>query len=251
MLDGVVHILDDSESFRRSTAWWLEGLGCTVREHAEPEPALAELARAPGERPCCLLLDVRMPAMSGLDVHDWLAAHDVRMPVIYMTGHGDVPLAVAAMRKGALTFLEKPLDESALLAAIEAAFASPAATSAAPAARSDAPSRADGAAPDATTARDAVTSERHGTAADTPFDRDAVLREAARAAGLTTRETEVFELLLARDASSREIGELLGVAMKTVEAHRSKVLRKFNVRSTGQLVREVLSDVRHGREERP
>lgn len=249
MLDGVVHILDDSESFRRSTAWWLEGLGCTVREHAEPEPALAELARAPGERPCCLLLDVRMPAMSGLDVHDWLAAHGVRMPVIYMTGHGDVPLAVAAMRKGALTFLEKPLDEAALLAAIEAAFANPAAT----AARDGAPLRADGATPDATGESDVGAPERHGAAvADAaPLDRDAVLREAARSAGLTSRETQVFELLLARDASSREIGELLGVAMKTVEAHRSKVLRKFNVRSTGQLVREVLSDVRHGREERP
>ena len=118
-----VYILDDNDDFRRSTAWMLEAYDYEVMDFATAEPALDAMARHIKNHIECLLLDVRMPGMSGLDVHDLLNSRGIAIPVIYMTGHADVPLAVEAMKKGAVTFLEKPLQTEALEKALDVAFA--------------------------------------------------------------------------------------------------------------------------------
>ena len=121
MTTRTVYIVDDNADFLHSTAWWLQGAGFDVECFGDPNEALAVLQTP---RPdACLLLDVRMPGMSGLEVHERLRQREVPLPVIYMTGHGDVPLAVEAMRKGAVTFIEKPFAEEALESALALAFA--------------------------------------------------------------------------------------------------------------------------------
>ncbi|MBI1682735.1 response regulator transcription factor [Caulobacter hibisci] len=117
---GAVCLVDDHGEFRQSAAWWLESLGYAVQAF---DGARAFLDAGEPPAGACLLLDVRMPDMSGLELLDALKARGCQRPVIFMTGHGDVPLAVEAMQKGAVTFLEKPFQEAALEAALERAFA--------------------------------------------------------------------------------------------------------------------------------
>ncbi|PLR27307.1 DNA-binding response regulator [Caulobacter zeae] len=117
---GAVCLVDDHGEFRQSAAWWLESLGYAVSTF---DGARAFLDAGDPPPDACLLLDVRMPDMSGLELLDALKARGCERPVIFMTGHGDVPLAVEAMQKGAITFLEKPFQEAALEAALERAFA--------------------------------------------------------------------------------------------------------------------------------
>jgi FixJ family two-component response regulator len=123
-----IYVVDDNHEFRDSLRFWLEGFGCQVRDWGDPRDALQSLARvAVGTawpESTCLMLDVRMPELSGLDLHDALRERGIHLPVIYMSGHADVPLAVAAMQKrGAISLLEKPLDDAALSAALDRAFA--------------------------------------------------------------------------------------------------------------------------------
>jgi FixJ family two-component response regulator len=118
-----IYIVDDNTEFRRSAQWWLASAGYSVVDYADPADALVDLQAHPPPGPACLLLDVRMPGMSGLDLHDRLRARGVQLPIVYMSGHGDVPLAVQAMQKGAVSFIEKPFAEAALEAALERAFA--------------------------------------------------------------------------------------------------------------------------------
>jgi FixJ family two-component response regulator len=118
---GAVCLVDDHGEFRESAAWWLESLGYAVSTYDDPRTFLDA-----GDPPAgsCLVFDVRMPGMSGLELLDALRARGCERPVIFMSGHGDVPLAVEAMSKGAVTFLEKPFREAALEAALKKAFAS-------------------------------------------------------------------------------------------------------------------------------
>jgi len=120
-VSGAVCLVDDHGEFRESAAWWLESLGYAVSTFDDPRTFLDA-----GDPPAgsCLLFDVRMPGMSGLELLDALRARGCDRPVIFMSGHGDVPLAVEAMSKGAVTFLEKPFREAALEAALKKAFAS-------------------------------------------------------------------------------------------------------------------------------
>lgn len=120
-----IFIVDDNDEFRRSACWWLASAGYEVVDWGDPEAALAALQADPPSRPACLLLDVRMPQMSGLVLHERLRAAGVALPVVYMTGHGDVPLAVQAMQNGAVSFIEKPLADDALEAALVRAFEPP------------------------------------------------------------------------------------------------------------------------------
>ncbi|MDH7452999.1 response regulator [Luteimonas composti] len=124
MASARVYLVDDNDGFRDSTAWLLETAGF------EPQPypsAAAFLSAYEGERHGtheeCLVSDIRMPQMSGLQLQDELIRRGIRLPLVFVTAHGDVPLAVEAMRKGAANFLEKPFTEQALLHAIQAAFA--------------------------------------------------------------------------------------------------------------------------------
>jgi two-component system response regulator FixJ len=121
-----VFVVDDNDDFRNSVAWMLRGEGYQTIEFDSVNVAINALKTAakPDLENSCLLLDVRMPEMSGLEFHDELKKQAVTIPVVYMTGHADVPLAVEAMKKGATTFLEKPLDKQQLTNAIENAIES-------------------------------------------------------------------------------------------------------------------------------
>lgn len=204
-----VVLVDDNPDFRETAAWWLESLGYAVTTYEEAAACLAALDDDPGAiGEACLLLDVRMPQMSGLQLLDALRARGVDRPVIFMTGHGDVPLAVEAMRRGALTFLEKPFPEAALEEALHAAFARAPATTAVPAV----------AAPDPATRRDFQAGVER----------------------LTVREREVMELVVAGHAN-KVIAYKLGISHKTVELHRSRVMAKMKAGSITHLVRMAMS----------
>jgi two-component system response regulator FixJ len=115
---GAVHIVDDDEPLRRALQRLLRSVGYTAITYGTAAAVIDAAPRLSG----CLLLDLRMPDMSGLDVQAQLVTRGIRLPVVVVTGHGDVPSAVQAMKAGALDFIEKPFDEERLLAAIEAAF---------------------------------------------------------------------------------------------------------------------------------
>ena len=200
-----MHILDDNAAFRASTAFLLESLDYDVREHAEPVAALPVLLDEGKRQPSCLLLDIRMPGMGGLDVHDALDAEGSDLPIIYMTGHGDVPLAVAAMKKGAFTFLQKPLDPDALVAALDAALA-----------------------PEIQCCRGALAS------------RDSVRRTRELLAGLTRRELQVVRGIAA-DMSNKEMASSFHLALKTVELYRARAMKKLGARNAAHLMRLVTS----------
>ncbi len=202
---SLVFILDDNEAFRSSTAWMLESMGYAVRAHADQATAVQELTLVPESHAYCLLLDVRMPGMSGLDVHDLLLEKKVRVPVIYMTGHGDVPLAVTAMGKGAVTFLEKPLNEQALVGAVDDALA--------------------------------LSHQRLPYAR---MEQGEIAETRARRESLTPREKEVLALLF-EDMSCRDMADELDISVKTVEVHRARVLNKFGVRTVAHLVRLLMT----------
>lgn len=128
-----VHLVDDNEAFRRSTAWLLESAGFRVHTYASAPEFLHATARAPLAG--CLVSDIRMPNMSGIELQEELNRLDVRLPLIFVTAHGDVPLAVEAMRRGATDFIEKPFDSDTLIGAVQRAIA------AAPAAEDDGAAR--------------------------------------------------------------------------------------------------------------
>jgi two-component system response regulator FixJ len=213
-----IFLVEDNDAFRESAAFWLEGLGHTVRAFAAPNDCLAELAGSEASRSTCgcLLLDVRLPEMSGLDLMEELRANGVEAPVIFMTGHGDVALAVEAMRRGALTFLEKPLAPAAIETAIRQAFEDAAAPPK-PAARR---SNSDG----AQSARPAAPSPEYQSRIDR----------------LTAREREVMDLLVA-GCMNKVVAHKLGISHKTVELHRSRIMTKMQAVSLPHLLRMALT----------
>ena len=213
-----IYMLDDNASFCATAKWWLSGAGYEVFDFQEPAPLLATLAELNAEQRAnaCLLLDVRMPTMSGLDVHDLLLERGVAgsagtgLPIIYMTGHGDVPLAVQAMEKGAVTFLEKPFPESALEEALDRAFkprGSVASPSAAPDAAPQGPAHAE---------------------------------YARRLASLSPREAQVMQGVVAGKIS-KVIARELEISTKTVELHRSRVMAKMEAQSVVHLTRMAMA----------
>jgi two-component system response regulator DctR len=168
------------------------------------ESALAFLERLPQLQPGCLITDVRMPGMSGIELFDRLRAIDCRLPVIFLTGHGDVPMAVQALKDGAFDFVEKPYDDNALVDKVVGAMALDAKRSA---------------------REDSVNSVRN------------------RLVQLTLREQEVMQQILAGKLN-KVIADELGIAMRTVEVHRSHIFEKMGVRSAVELsqVLGVLGD---------
>ena len=207
-------IVDDNPEFRRSAQWWLTSAGYDVVDYGDPQAALDALPAAAPAGPACLLLDVRMPGMSGLDLHDALRAKGVAMPVVYMTGHGDVPLAVQAMQKGAVSFLEKPFADDALEAALQRAFATPAPAPA-----------------------PAATPSTAAAAADDP----ARAEWQRRLARLTPRERELLGWVI-EDKLNKTIADLMGISIKTVELHRKRVMEKLGASSATHLMKMVVSE---------
>jgi FixJ family two-component response regulator len=116
----VVHVVDDDEALRDSLRWLIESAGHSVATYATAESFLADCEP---ERAGCLVLDIRMPGMSGLELQDKLNRRGYTIPIIFITGHGDVPMAVNAVKKGALEFIEKPFNDQAFLVLIENALA--------------------------------------------------------------------------------------------------------------------------------
>ena len=187
-----VHVVDDDPAIRDSLSWLFGSRGLAV---AAWESGEAFLAGFSAETRGCVLLDLRMGGLSGLDVLDRLEEAGSVLPVIVLTGHGDVPLAVQSLKKGAIDFMEKPFEPNALLERVQAAMALEAERQA-----------------EATTAR---TLERQLTS-------------------LSAREREVMELML-KGLLNKQIADDLGIAMRTVEVHRARILEKFGVRSAVEL----------------
>ena len=190
----VIHIVDDEEAIRRSASFMLKTSGFDVQTWPSGVAFLKEARSAPSG---CILLDVRMPEMDGLEVQQALIEHGVAMPVIVLTGHGDITIAVRAMKAGAVDFLEKPFEKARLLDAIEEAFAR----------LEDTAGRAD-------RAQDA----------------------AIAIASLTAREREVLEGL-AQGLPNKTIAFDLDISARTVEVHRANLMSKLNVRSLSEALR--------------
>jgi len=186
------HIVDDDPAVRDALQWLL-------RSRAVPSQAWESadelLAIANAELCGCLLLDVRMPGMSGIELFDRLRALQCGLPVIFLTGHGDVPMAVQALKDGAFDFIEKPYDDNALVDKILAAMA-----------------------------HDAKRCVRN----------NAILSLRHKLARLTEREREVMQRILAGKLN-KVIADELGIAMRTVEVHRSHIFEKMQVRSAVEL----------------
>jgi two-component system, LuxR family, response regulator FixJ len=211
-----VYIVDDNEEFRSSAQWWLSGAGFDVRGFDDPASAIEQISQHQQDAQACVLLDIRMPTMSGLDVHDALTARGIDFPIIYITGHADVPLAVKAMQKGAVSFLEKPFADDALETALVNAF--------------------DNCMKSAPKIGDRVQSGEIGV---TQFDENARdYRE--RFARLTPREHQVLDLVV-EGHLNKTIADMLSISIKTVELHRSRVMEKLEVKSLTQLIKMVVS----------
>ena len=229
---STVYIVDDNPEFRESTRFWLSACGFDVQAWGDPREAVEALARRDRSERCCLMLDVRMPELSGLDVHDRLAACGATLPVIYMSGHADVPLAVQAMRKGAVTLLEKPFDDETLEAALDAAFASIGDVARAAAAGASAPAAVADVA--------AVAREAHHAVAD-PEPDEAQRRFRQREASLTPREREVLGHVV-QGTYNKNIADRIGLSIKTVELYRARGMAKMKARSVAELTRMMVSE---------
>ena len=192
-LTGTVHLVDDEAVVRDALAFLLSSRGLTVHAYASGPELLKAIDAAPPEG--CILLDVRMEPMSGLIVHEELTARGVRSPVLFLTGHGDIPMAVDALKKGAFDFIEKPYSDNALADRIEQALAV------------DAAMQAEG----------AQSAERD-----------------ARLASLTEREREVMSRVAAGKLN-KVIADELHVSVRTVEVHRARVFAKLGVRSAAEV----------------
>ncbi|WGF89385.1 response regulator transcription factor [Marinivivus vitaminiproducens] len=198
LLTGTVYIVDDDDAVLRSTAALLRVTGHAVHSYRSATAFLEEHDRT--VTPACLLADVRMPGISGLDLQTRLIAEGSTLPIILMTGHGDVPMAVRAMQAGAIDFIEKPFSRDTLYGAIERALA------AVPAEDGEAP----------------------------PPDPELE----ARLATLTDREREVLDLLV-QGHTNKAIAFTLGISQRTVEVHRARVRDKLEARSLSDLIRMV------------
>jgi FixJ family two-component response regulator len=195
--EPTVFVVDDDQAMRTSLQWLIESTGMQVRTFPSADAFLN--ANYPG-RAGCLLLDVRMPGMSGLELQGYLAQEGYRLPVIIITGHGDVAMAVKAMKAGAVDFIEKPFHDEDLLRSIRNALA--------------------------------LDQRRRVTRANQA-------QIAARLAELTPREHEVMAMVT-EGKSNKDIAAALGVTAKTVEAHRARVMEKMRAESLAELVRMAL-----------
>jgi two-component system response regulator FixJ len=191
---NLVHLVDDDEAIRRSVGFMLKTSGYRVRTYQSGAELLKGMS---GLETGCILLDVRMPDIDGMEVHKALAEKGVTLPVIIMTGHGDVGLAVEAMKAGAVDFIEKPFEKGVLLGAIELGI---------------------------------------GRLKKSSASRERSDQAAIRLQALTPREREVLKGL-AKGLPNKTIAYDLGISPRTVEIHRANLMNKLDVRSLSEALR--------------
>jgi FixJ family two-component response regulator len=194
---GVVYVVDDDEAVRDSLKWLLEASSYRVELYDSGE---SFLARYDPKAIAVLVLDVRMPGMSGLEVQEHLITRKSDLPIIFITGHGDVPMAVNTLKKGAVDFVEKPFDQAALKAQVE---------------------------------RMLGEARRRRTDAERESLNEALL------AKLTPREEQVLERIVA-GRLNKQIADDLGISIKTVEAHRASIMDKTHSGTVADLMRVVM-----------
>jgi FixJ family two-component response regulator len=198
----IVYVVDDDEAVRDSLTWLLESNGYTVKCQSSAESFLQSLQNDDKKTVSCLILDVRMPGMSGLELQERLLSESIPMPIAFITGHGDVSMAVTTMKKGAVDFIEKPFKESELKILVEKMLAR---------------ARVDYA------------------KADTQKNTQDLLSK------LTGREKQVLERIVA-GRLNKQIADDLNISIKTVEAHRANIMEKLNVNTVADLLRLALSE---------
>ena len=191
------YVVDDDEAIRTLWRWLMESNGVAVRIFATAREFID--GYAPGA-PGCLVLDMRLPGMSGLELQDYLNRSGIDIPIVFVTAHADVPTAVTAIKGGAVDLIEKPFSYRQVLSVIEKAFQ-----------------------------RDAENRERRSRHSEV----------AGRIAALTERERAVLRCVIAGKLN-KVIADELGISVKTVEAHRAKLMEKMGVDSVAELVQQTL-----------
>jgi FixJ family two-component response regulator len=194
---GTVYVVDDDEGVRDSLQWLLEGKDYRVRCYDSAETFLS---RYDPREVACLIVDIRMGGMTGLELQDRLVERNSPLPIVFITGHGDVPMAVDTMKKGAMDFIQKPFQEAALVGLVERMLDQ---------------------------AKDAFSEHQHSAS------RDALL------AKLTSREAQVLERIVA-GRLNKQIADDLGISIKTVEAHRANIMEKLNANTVADLLKIAL-----------
>ncbi len=199
---GFVHVVDDDEAVRESLAFLLRTANLEVKTYESAQAFLDSIgAPASGGLSGCIVTDVRMPGLSGLELLQQLRRNQIQLPVIVITGHGDIQLAVEAMKSGAVDFLEKPFDDERVLEAVQSALAS------------------------------------HSQARSQAGGRSEI---AERLASLSQRERQVLEGLVAGQPN-KTIAHDLGISPRTVEVYRANVMTKMQAGSLSELVRMALT----------
>ncbi len=194
---GNVYVVDDDEAVRDSLQWLLEGKDYRVRCFDSAENFLS---RYDPREVACLIVDIRMPGISGLELQDRLVERKSPLPIVFITGHGDVPMAVTTMKKGAMDFIQKPFKEEELVSLVERMLDQ---------------------------ARDSFNDSQ------TAANRDALMSK------LTTREAQVLERIVA-GRLNKQIADDLGISIKTVEAHRANIMEKLNANTVADLLKIAL-----------
>jgi two-component system response regulator FixJ len=196
-MEQTIFVVDDDAAIRDSLRMMLETAGYTVRDFASAQSFLSDLDLGGG----CLIVDIRMPGMGGLELQEELVRRKASIPVIVMTGHADVPLAVRAMRAGAIDFVEKPFDQERMLQSVSDALA--------------AGERAQSRAAEAKQARDLLSL-------------------------LTPREREILDQLV-KGHANKVVAHQLGISPRTVEIHRASIMEKLHARNLSNVVRTALA----------
>ena len=195
---GTVYVVDDDEAVRDSLQWLLEGSGYRVRSFDSAE---SFLIRYDPREVACLIVDIRMGGMTGLELQNRLIEGHSPLPIVFITGHGDVPMAVDTMKKGAMDFIQKPFKEAQLLSLVDRML---------------------------THAKDSFADYQMA------LDRDALL------AKLTLRESQVLDRIVA-GRLNKQIANDLGISIKTVEAHRANIMEKLGANTVADLLKIALA----------
>ena len=196
-----VYIVDDDEAVRDSLKWLLEGNGYSVKVFENAEQLLDTQTEQEQSLSGCLILDVRMPGITGIELHDELLTKKINIPVIFITGHGSVTLAVKSMKKGAIDFLEKPFSEEEICKLVDSALK-----------------------------KDRESNDK----------KESNLKAQCLLARLTPRENQVLERITA-GRLNKQIADDLNISIKTVEAHRANIMTKVEARTVAELIKIALT----------